>query len=52
MKARHWTKPDHVTFFIAMLLSIANIFLLRLDLMVVIVVLMLIAFVYDIFEKK
>lgn len=48
----HWTKPDHVTFLIAFVLSITNVFLLRQDVMILIFIFLLIALVYDIYETK
>jgi hypothetical protein len=48
---RHWSKLDHITFLIAMILVAVNIFINSRELQIVIFILMLIALIYDIFYE-
>ncbi len=48
----HWTKFDHVTFLIAFVLSIANLFFVSSEVGMAIFVFLLLALIYDIHETK
>jgi hypothetical protein len=48
----HWTKPDHVTFLIALVFAFANLFLNMKELNAAVVLFLLIALVYDLREHR